>query len=162
MEYAEYIQDENLIKYVGYSTADNPYIQEYFSKETLRLISKKVTQLLMGVDPKNRPIIVPDHIISNVMGSVQESFRPQTGDIYSRYNIPSGDSSGGYIQSMIDQTIEIITMDVKNNLEMEENNKKLTVWTTVYGDFNKEGLRQHPPIKILHKRPNPFEFHMNY
>ena len=45
---------------------------------------------------------------------------------------------------------------------MEENNKKLSIWTTVYGDFNAHGLRQHPPIKIRKKRPDPFQFHMRY
>ena len=45
---------------------------------------------------------------------------------------------------------------------MEENNRKLTIWTTVYGDFNAHQLRQHAPIKVLNKRPNPMEFHMRY
>ena len=45
---------------------------------------------------------------------------------------------------------------------MEENNRKLTIWTTVYGDFNQHGLQQHSKIKVRNKRPNPMEFNMNY
>jgi len=75
--------------------------------------------------------------------------------------VPTGDNSG-YLQDMIQQTIEIITSEVKNNLEMEENNRKLTVWTTVLGDFNEQGLRSHPEIKIRQKRPTPMQFNMNY
>ena len=63
---------------------------------------------------------------------------------------------------MIDQTIEIIYSDVKNNLEIEENNKKLSVWTTVLGNFNDNGLRSHAPIKVLNKHPQYCAFFENY
>ena len=38
-------------------------------------------------------------------------------------------------------------------LIMEENNKKLTIWTTVFGDFNSHGLRSHAPIKLRERKP---------
>ena len=62
-----------------------------------------------------------------------------------------------------DQTIEIIVSDVKNNMEIEEHNKKLTIWTTVLGEgVNDHGLRSHSQIKIRESRPDPFQFHMKY
>ena len=153
--------DDNYVKHVGYSES-NGCIQEYYSEGTRRTISNKITELLQGVDPQNRPIIVPDKTICSLMNDIYASFRPATGDIYTRYIIPSGTSTQSYVQSMIDQVIEVIVSNVKNTLEMEENNEKLTIWTTVYGDFNKDGLRQHPPLKIRHKRPAPMQFNMNY
>ena len=168
MEYGEpictksNICDDNFIKYVGYTQDDNPCIKQYFSKETVNTISKKITELLMGVDPLNRPIIVNDKNICNVMSSVYSSFRPQTGDIYTRYIIPSGQGPQNYVTDMIDQVIEIIVSDIKISLEMEQYNKTLTKWTTVLGDFNKHGLRQHAPIKVQNKRPAPFQFNMMY
>ena len=45
---------------------------------------------------------------------------------------------------------------------MIEANKKLTIWNTVYGDFNKEGLRGHSQIKIREKHPQYMAFNMNY
>jgi hypothetical protein len=96
------------------------------------------------------------------MNDIYESYRPPTGDIFSRYIVPSGTSSESYVQNMIDQVIEVITSDVRNNLGMEECNKKLSIWTTVYGDFNSSGLRQHAPIKVRNKRPTPMLFQMNY
>ena len=96
------------------------------------------------------------------MDSVYEGFRPQTGDIFSRFTMPNGLNSDDYIQSLIDQTIEIIYADVKNNLEMDEHNKKLSVWTTVLGDFNDNQLRSYPPIKILNKHPQYMAFFENY
>lgn len=153
--------DDNYIKYVGYEE-NNQCIRKYYDPITVRTISKKVTQLLEGVDPQNRPIIVPNSTICSVMNDIYSNYRPPTGDIYSRYIIPSGTSSESYVQNMIDQVIEVITSDVRNNLGMEECNKKLSIWTTVYGDFNEHKLRSHPPIKVRKKRPNPFEFHMHY
>jgi hypothetical protein len=63
---------------------------------------------------------------------------------------------------MNDQVINIITTDVKNNLEAEQCNSKLSIWTTVLGDFNEHGLRQHGPIKLKERRPTTMLFNMNY
>lgn len=160
--------DDNYTRFVGWSQTMNcgdrcqsDCLQQFYSQNTVNTISKKVTELLMGVDPDNRPIIVPDETIAHVMNQVQNTFRPETGDIYGRYNIPT-QSIQDYVQKMIDQTIEIITSDVRNNLGMQECNSKLSIWTTVYGDSNPHGLRQHAPIKILRKRPQTMAFFMNY
>ena len=155
------ICDMSYMRHVGYKE-NNGCIRKYFSKDNVDLISYKITQLLMGVDPQNRPIIVPDKTICSVMSDIYNGFRPPTGDIYGRYNIPNGMDSESYVQDMIDQTIEIIVSDVSNNLGIEENNKKLTIWNTVLGDFNINGLRSHSAIKVLNKRPQPMQFFENY
>jgi len=161
MEFAEDIYDFGSIKHIGYKEEDSS-IKNYFSYKTIKLISYKVTELLQGVDHKGRSIIVPDKTIISVMNEIYSSYRPPTGDIFSRHTIPSETTAESYVQNMIDQVIEVITSDVRNNLEMEENNRKLSVWTTVYGDFNQAGLRQHETIKIREKRPSSKEFFMNY
>lgn len=153
--------DDNFFRHVGYKQ-DNSCIQEYFSLDTVKKIKEQVTQLTLGVDPKNRPIVVSDRVIYHVMSQINDSFRPQTGDIFTRYIIPSGVSNLSYVNDMINQVIEIIVSDIKTNTLMEENNKKLSAWTTVYGDFNEHNLRQHPIIKVQDKRPEPFQFNMNY
>lgn len=153
--------DDNYIKHVGY-TESNDCIKKYFSVETVQTISQKVTQLTMGVNPDNRPIIVPSSTICSVMNDIYESYRPPVGDIYSRYIVPSGTTSESYVQNMIDQVIEVIVSDIRNSLGIEEHNSKLSIWTTVYGDFNQHQLRQHPIIKIRNKRPAPFQFHLRY
>ena len=168
MEYAselsDEIRDENYHRHVGWK-GGNDSVKQYFSKDTVRLISSKITDLLIGVDPDNRPIIVADKTIHNVMSEIYKNYRPPTGDLHSRYIIPPSSpsaSTDNYIQSMIDQTIEVITSDVKTTMGIEENNKKLTIWTTVYGDFNRHGLQQTPQIKIRNKHPAHFQFHMRY
>ena len=163
MEYATEICGEicndQFIKHVGY--IDNICIKNLYSKGNINKISCKITELLMGVNKDNRPIIVPDKTICSVMSAVYENFTPETGDIYSRYNIPKAQETD-YIQRIIDEVINIITADVKVNIGMEECNKNLSIWTTVLGDFNLHNLRSHSKIKLRERRPQPMAFQMNY
>jgi len=153
--------DLNFKRYVGWEES-NECIKGLFEQKTINMISRKISELLMGVDPQNRKIVVSDTVIGNMLSNIYQAYRPPTGDIHSRYIVPSGINPESMVQDIINQTIETITNSVRNESEMAENNSKLTAWTTVYGDFNEHQLRQHAPIKILNKRPNPFEFHMRY
>jgi hypothetical protein len=156
----EYMLDQNYNRYVGWDET-GCHIQEFYSPETVKLISAKVTELTDGVDERNRKIVVPDQSIINVMNSIESSYRPSVGDIHTRYNVPKG-APTDYKQEMIDQTIQMIVNDIKINLGMEQNNAKLTAWTTVYGDFNEHGLRGHDIIKVRNKKPASIQFNMNY
>lgn len=149
----------NYTRYVGYDeTASGA--QRYFSQDVVRTVSKKITELLQGVHPQGKRIIVPDHSICEVMDAVYTAYRPQVGDIYSRYIVPNENIN--MKQDMIDQTIELIVRQTKDDLGMQEANSKLTKWTTVLGDFNEHQLRSHDVIKILKKRPQPMQFFENY
>ena len=152
--------DFNYLRHVGWGE-NNECFKKYFSPETVRTISKKVTELTLGIDPQNRPIIVPDARICEVMDGIYQNFRPPTGDIFSRYIVPN-DQQANMVQSMIDQAIEVITDHIRNELGIEEANRKLSIWNTVYGDFNSHNLTQVPPIKVRAKRPAVMQFHMNY
>lgn len=164
MEYGKEIEkfqlNNNYNKFVGYE--QNPELNSFFTKSTIDFISRKVTQLLDGVDPQNRHIVVSDDNIVHIMNQVYNNFRPPTGDIYSRLHITSQNKVEEYVPEMIDQVIEIVTSYVRNTMEMEENNRKLTIWTTVLGDFNAHGLRKFSTLKTRQKRPTPFQFHMRY
>lgn len=87
--------------------------------------------------------------------------RTNIGDIYSRFIIPQ-EQSRNDMRTIVNQTINIIVSNIKNQMGMEEANKKLTVWTTLLGDFNKEGLRAHGHIKLRRKHPQYMAFNMNY
>lgn len=152
--------NDNYMRYPGYDESGTCY-QYLFHPNTIKRISGKVTELLMGVDLYNRPIRVPDEVIGSVISNIYVNFVPSVGDIFSRLNIPSKDVQS-ISSKILDQAIEVIVSDVKNNMEMAQNNAKLTVWSTVLGDFNEHGLRSHPIIKTLKRRANPMEFNMNY
>jgi len=159
--------NDQYIKHVGYSdqicssSCTSSCVHKLFSPENIRNISTKITELLVGVDKQNRPIIVPDKSICSVMSAVFDNFRPETGDIYGRYNVPNNGSTS-YTQRIIDEVINIIVNDVKVNLGMDQCNQNLSAWTQVLGDFNKHGLRSHSQIKLRERRPSPMLFNMNY
>lgn len=152
--------DLNYMRYVGWSES-NACIKFLFSRPTINLISRKITELTLGVDPKNRRIVVPDERICEVISSVYWNYRPATGDIYSRYIIPTSEQENA-VQSIIDQTIELITSFIRNQFGILQANKQLSAWVQVMGDFNTHGLRQFPPIKVQAKRPETMQFNMNY
>lgn len=152
--------DDNYQRFVGYEQY-NECIRKLFAPKTIDKLSRKITQLLQGVDPKGRPIIVPNRRICTVLSSVYNGYRPPTGDIYSRYIVPNNEQTD-MVQSILDQTVEIITENVRNNLGIEENNSKLSAWVQVYGDFNPHGLRRYSPIKLKRRRATRMQFNMNY
>ena len=151
--------DYNYTRFVGYQeNCDTTNL--FFRKQTVKIISDKLTELLIGVAPRNRPIVVTDNVIESVMTQVYNNFRPEIGDIFTRYVIlqtPNDD-----LQSLIDQTIQIIYDTIKTEYGIAHNNEQLSVWNTLYGDFNEHSLRQHAPIKVRVKRSQPMQFHMNY
>jgi len=165
MEYAsclttgEPIYNNELVKHVGFE--ENADMRAFFSRSNVQKISNKITELLQGVDEYNRPIRVTDNVITNVMSSVYDSFLPKTGDIFTRYIIPQ-ETGQNYLRTLTDRAINIIVTNIRNEMEMAQNNAKLTVWTTVLGDFNEHGLRSHSRIKLREKRPQPMAFNMNY
>lgn len=147
-------------KYVGYNTT-NQYTEALFKKTNVDKISSEVTKALSNSKISERPILVPNKTICNVLSEVYDTYLPKIGDIMTRYVI-SPSQTDDYIRDIIMQTIEIIVSDVRNNLEMEKANNKLTIWTTVLGTFNPHGLRSHGPLKINNRHPNMMEFNMNY
>lgn len=170
MQYAELLTtpeegtcDWGFLRHPGYNySTDNPEFKRYFSKQTIQTISKKITELTLGVDPLNRPIVVPNSTICGLMSEIYDGYAPPVGDIHSRYIIPSGQGPDDYVQSMIDQVINVAVNQITTDLETEQNNSSLSIWTTLLGDFNEHGLRQHAPIKTRNRRPRSFMFNMNY
>jgi len=156
--------DGNYMANVGWSETmeGNESIDYLYSDTNLEALSQAITQALSGVDPQQRNIVVSKETIAGVLSNVYRfGTRPNIGDIHTRYIIPQSQPRCD-LRSINNQTIQIIVSQIKQQTEMEENNKKLTVWSSLLGDFNKEGLRSHPPIKIRRKHPQYMAFQMNY
>lgn len=156
------VRDKNFLRYPGYEYQNLSVQQKLFSNQTMALIQGKCMELLDGVEPTGKRILVQVETIADVMDAVWNTWKQQDiGDIYTIYNIPNGVNTDPYSQ-IIDQVIEYITRYVRDDYGMRIYNSKLTKWTTVLGDFNENGLRSHDVIKVQEKRPNPMEFNMNY
>jgi hypothetical protein len=143
----EHERDYNLVKllehefprYVG--EQDFHFPKGYYTYDTLNNISRRVTQLLKGVHPEGKNIIVSDRNILSVMDSVFQA-RPRTS-----------------IQRMEEQVCAIIVNYIRDEFDTIESNHKLDIWVTKYdGTY---GLQQTPKIKVNNKRPT-FQFFSNY
>jgi hypothetical protein len=152
--------DRNFITSVAYQQS-NDSVKEFFSKNTVEIISYKVTELLRGVDPLGRDINVTHANIGEIMSTLYNSKTVKVGDIFSKTRMADLNRNN-HFQELIDETIDQIVSDIKTRVEHEEHQKKLTVWTTLLGDFNDHGLRSHSQIKIRNKGPERGQFHMHY
>lgn len=155
------IADQNYYRYVGWKMSESTFDRQFFSKITVNYISRKVSELLRCLREDGRPVKVSDNVIANVMSSAYNTYRPQLGNGYFMYTQPQ-DEPRDDMKTLTDIVIQIIYDYVKNEYEMAENNKKLTIWTTLYGDFNEHGLRQHPILRVNDKPINRLRFNMNY
>lgn len=161
---AQCAEDCDQQPFVGwdYTREGDKKIDFLFSQKNLDYLSNTITEALDGVDPEGRDIIVPKERICEVLNSMYtNSTRPNIGSIHSKDVIPAIGTRNDILE-INNQTISVIVSYIRNEIEMTENNKKLTVWTQLYGDFNKHGLRAHPPIKIKKRRPQPMMFNMFY
>jgi len=155
------VMDENFYRYVGWSVSQGELDKRFFSEVTVRDISNKLTELLKCLRKDGRPIVVADRVIAHMMSEVFYKNRPQLGNGYFMYNIPAAEPRNDY-ETMKEMVIEMIFNTIKTEYQMDENNRKLTIWTSVLGDFNKHGLRQYTNLKINEKNINKMRFNMNY
>lgn len=160
--YSQYNFDTKDYSYLRHSGwHEDLSTKKVFSQDTVNLISQKVTELTRGVYPGNKKIIIPDENIYQTLDGVYAGIRRHPGDIFTRFIIPN-DTQENLVQSVIDQTIEVITSNIRNNIGMDDANQKLTPWVQLYGDFNMHELRQHAPIKVRDRRPATMQFFQNY
>ena len=155
----------NTQRFVGWKDTVEALGETYkylFLPKTISMISEKITQHLEGVDKDGRNIIYPDKYIRQILGLIFYQFqRPNIGDIRTKDIIPPNQPRDD-LNFIINQTISFIVKSIRIELEMVQNNKKLSIWDSVLGDFNRKGLRAHPILKIRKKRPQPMMFNMNY
>jgi hypothetical protein len=155
------VMDENFYRYVGWSVSQGELDKRFFSKQTIDDISKTLQELLKCLRKDGRGIVVSDRVIAHMMSEVFSKNRPQLGNGYFMYNIVAAEPRDDY-KTMKDMVVEMIFNTIKTEYEMDENNRKLTIWTSVLGDFNNHGLRQYTDLKIRDKNINKVRFHMNY
>jgi len=158
----EHFFNQQYRRHVLYEDTNDRLKNQLFSEPIFQTIQQKLTELLYGL--YNRPIIVPFERIADVMDEIYTNYRPTTGDIYTRYIVPSGQPTrDDYIGSVIDQTIETIYASITNEVIMQQTNAKLSVWNTLLGEgVNEQGLRPHQDIKLRERRPKPMFFAETY
>jgi hypothetical protein len=155
------LYDLNFQRYVGWQVTESEFDRKFFSKETVAYINSKLFSLLKCLRKDGRPIVVNSDVIINVMSTAYETYRPQLGNGYFMYTQPQETPRNDF-ETLTDIVIEIVYNNIKTEYEMQEENKKLTIWNSVLGDFNQHGLRQHSILKINDNNINKVRFNMNY
>ena len=143
------------------TVAWSPLSNMLFTSRTISLIRQKVSEYLIGVDPKGRRIEPTDRVIVMGLNNIFENYRPETGDIYGKYLVVDMEQRNDY-STIVDRTISLLVRGISTDLGMIEQNNKLSIWDTVLGDFNSKGLRAHPQIKTRERRCEPMLFNMHY
>ena len=142
----------NISQHVG--RKENSNEQLLFSVDNLSKLSYEITRRLRDLVPEG--LIVPIETISNVLKALYDAYRPQMGNPMTMYHVASDD----VCSNLNMQTINLITQQVRDEINAEQHAKKLTIWTTVLGDYNEHGLRAHSSIKLKQRRPTPMLFNM--
>jgi hypothetical protein len=152
--------DNRFLSYVGWEK-DNVNRASYlyfFSKENMASLSREITRRLMTTGKEFR---VTDRVIGGVMSDIARSNNPVIGDIQTRLVVPA-EKPRDDIENMNSQVVTVIVNTILDEYETTVYNGRLSVWSTVYGDFNKEGLRAH---SVIRKKENDYikgVFSMNY
>jgi hypothetical protein len=163
-DYVNTSTDMSYMAHVGWrETSSGCKVLDFlYSPSNLQNLQKTLKELLKDVHPEGKTIVVPEKQIAEVLSNIyQNQTKQNVGDIYSRYIIPQ-EQERNDVQSINKQTIQAIYNMLKTQFEVEANNKKLTIWNSLYGDFNDQGLRAHPPIKIRKKHGQYMAFNMKY
>ena len=151
------LKKPNYGRYVGIEQTS--IYDKLYDDKLICNIQHYLAEKLRPFEKQKRKVVIDKEIIISVMQNIISARIPNTGDIYTHYTIPNEEDD---ISDIINRTIQILYSDIKNEMEMEQNNAKLSVWSTLYGDFNKQGLRAHAPVKIRKNKPQSMLFNMNY
>jgi hypothetical protein len=148
-------------QYIGWSTITEwaPLPREVFTKRTVKIIQEKVYEYLLKSISKK--IIPSERIVIIALYGVFENHIPRTGDIYGRYLVVDETQRDDY-GYIVDKTISLLITGIETDIGMQDANSKLSIWNSILGDFNENGLRQFPPIKLRERGPDRFLFHMRY
>jgi hypothetical protein len=128
----------NNYRYVLWSQSNSG--QRYpllMSRQSMEMMSRKITQKLNGVHPEGKNIIVPIETIRSVADSM---FENNPMDTY-------------VLRRMI---VSHIVNSIKNEFEQIQNNNKLSLWITKY-DVD-SGLKRTNSIKLNQKQRSSYSF----
>jgi hypothetical protein len=163
--------DYNNLKFIGWSANQldcNVPCEQYsdlFKQETVNYIQQQVSNYLTPMSGK--PVMVEDKQIREMITSVWniESVRPAniyTKDTFNNVGTQWESPTQTPYKRIVEIVIQSITSQIRNLHEMAECNNSLSIWNSLYGDFNPAGLRAHPKIKLRERRPATMQFNMNY
>ena len=142
----------------GVTNSSQPGYRIFFSKENMDHLYNTIHTKLKK---QGYNIVVTHKVIGGVMSDILRTHTPEIGDVYDIYQIPA-DTIRNDVKNMNDRVINVIVSTIIDEEESKRWNESLSVWDTVLGDFNRQGLRAH---SIIRKKENDYmkgQFNLNY
>jgi len=127
-------RDVNLaFRYAAPVCSESEMYKSVFCQSSVDWVSDQVTSRLAGLHPEGKNIIVPDPTILSVLDSF--------------YN------NGFYMDVDLarQQTVMFISEAVRNDMTMEQQNDKLSVWNSIFTPD--KGMAQINGIKLNERKP---------
>lgn len=151
--------DTNYLSKVGWESINetNTGYRIFFSKENMDRISQVVSAKLLKAG--HRMVVTP-RVIGGVMSDVINTYQPVIGDMYTIYNIPNKPRND--VERLNEMVVNVIVSTIINEEDVRKWNESLSVWDTVYGDFNRKGLRAHPVLRTKQNDILKGQFNLNY
>jgi hypothetical protein len=161
-------EDEELIEItyfsgmVGFDLRAQPRaLRDLFSMKTVRFIRERIIENLTttGVHPS-------DKLIAWELNNNYRNRKPPIGAniTFSQITTDGFYDYNDFFNSIVNDTIiNIIKMIDTENIYLKHLNN-LSIWDTVYGDFNRRGLKRTAPItkEIKSRDIDRGQFHMRY
>lgn len=152
--------DTNYLSKVGWASINefNTGYRLFFSKENMDRLSQVISAKLLQAG--HRMVVTP-RVIGGVMSDIINTHTPVVGDIYTIYTIP-GQQPRNDVANLNERVVNVIVSTIVNEEDARKWNESLSVWDTVYGDFNRKGLRAH---SVIRKKENDImkgQFNLNY
>lgn len=150
-------------QYYSYVGRDNSSIgqtgyQYFFSIENMKYLSDTIHRKLLEA---GHNIVITDEVLGDVMSSINRDNTPKIGNIYTLFTIPSTNIRDD-VQNMNDRVVNTIVSNILDTEDAKKWNESLNIWDTVYGDFNRKGLRSHSIIRKKEKDIMKGQFNENY
>lgn len=164
VDYPTYISSSLDQSYVGFDQTyrGNPLVEALFSPSNLECLRQIIREGCHGADSQGREVMVTDRTITSCISNVlQNGRRINIGDIHSRF-IVSHDYDRNDFWDINRQVSVLLIQMIRDEFETIANNQRLSIWDSVYGDFNRHQLRAYAPLKIRRKYPQHMMFNMNY
>lgn len=154
------VYDTHYLSNVGWEKINdtNTGYRIFFSKENMDRLSCLITQKLALA---GHHMIVTPRVIGGVMSDILRNNTPEIGDMYTQYTIPA-EQPRNDVANLNERVVNVIVNNIVNEEDMRKWNESLNIWDTVYGDFNRKGLRAH---SVIRKKDNDYlkgQFNLNY
>ena len=152
--------DYSYLANVGWHTINenNAGYKIFFSEENMNMLSSIIFKKLQA---HGLYMVVTKRVIAGIMSDLLRKHSAKLADIHSIFTIPD-ELPRNDLATLNERVVNTIVSTIVNEDDMRRMNESLNIWDTVYGDFNRHGLRAHSKIRKRERDYLKGQFNINY